>query len=146
MKPHQIKTNRKSKKRIARGNAGHGGTTAGRGTKGQGSRTSRGNLPREFEGGQTPLKMRLPKKRGFTNILRKEYQLVNVCQLSDKFKNNDKIDKDKLSVANLIKNKKGLVKILAGGEINKKIEISVDAFSSSAIKKIEKAGGKAITK
>lgn len=145
MKIHDLRISKKSKKRAGRGNAGFRGTTAGRGTKGQRSRTKRGNIPVGFEGGQTALKMRLPKSRGFRNISRKEFAIVNVSQLSDKFENNDKVNKKKLFSANLIKKENAPVKILAGGEINKKIEIEADAYSASAIKKIEKAGGKAVT-
>jgi len=145
MKPHQLKINKKSKKRAGRGNSGFRGTTAGRGTKGQKSRTKKGNIPFGFEGGQTSLKMRLPKKRGFKNIFRKEFQVVNLSQISSKFKNNDKINKKKLFSKKLIKKENAPVKILGGGEINKKIEIEADAYSVSAIKKIEKAGGKAAT-
>ena len=144
MKPHQLPKMTKNKKRIARGNAGSGGTTAGRGTKGQRSRTSRGHIPLGFEGGQTALKARLPKKKGFFPYLRKEYQVVNVDQLSTKFKDDDKIDLQKLLLNKLIKNLKSPVKILGDGEISKKLEITANAFSASAINKIKKAGGKII--
>jgi large subunit ribosomal protein L15 len=146
MNIYQLPKITKKKKRLARGNAGHGGTTAGRGTKGQRSRTSRGNIPSGFEGGQTALKARLPKKRGFFPYLRKKYQVVNIDQISAKFKDGDKIDKKELFKVHLIKNPKSLVKVLGDGQINKNIEISADAFSKSAKMKIEKNGGKVILK
>lgn len=145
MKPQELKINKKKKIRSSRGNAGRRGGTSGRGTKGQRSRTSRGNIPLAFEGGQTALKMRLPKKRGFRNILRKEYQVVNVGDISAKFKAGDKVNRENLLAANLIKKKNAPLKILGNGEINKKLEITADGFSSSAAKKIEKAGGKVIS-
>jgi large subunit ribosomal protein L15 len=146
MKPHELPKIKKAKKRLARGNAGKGGTTAGRGTKGQRARTSKGNIPFGFEGGQTPLKARLPQKKGFFPYLRKEFQIVNLSQISPKFKKGDKIDKEKLLKTGLIKSLKMPVKILAGGEIDKNLEIKADAFSASAIEKIEKADGKVIRK
>lgn len=146
MKSHQLPKLNKKAKRLGRGNASGLGTTSGRGTKGQRSRTSRGNIPRGFEGGQTALKARLPKKRGFRNFKRVEYQIVNLDSISKKFKTGAKVDKKSLLANNLIKNLSQPVKILGKGDIDKKIEVSADAFSASAKDKITKAGGKTIFK
>lgn len=144
MKPHQLSKISGKKKRLGRGNSGKGGTTAGRGTKGQRSRTSRGNIPSSFEGGQTALKARLPKKRGFHPHVRVEFQVINLRNITAKFKENDLVDKEKLLKANLIKDIKRPVKVLGDGEIDKKMEIKANSFSASAKTKIEKAGGKAV--
>lgn len=143
MKAHQVVSiKEKEKRRIARGNAAGRGTTAGRGTKGQRSRTKRGNIPTGFEGGQMPIKMRIPKKKGFRSFKRKEFQVVNVGQLSDKFKDGDKIDQKKLLSSNLIKDIKKPVKILGDGKITKNLEVIANSFSKNAIKKIKAANGK----
>jgi len=128
----------KGKKRIGRGNASGWGRTAGRGNKGYKSRSgSKSKL--HFEGGQTPLMRRLPK-RGFSNYhFKKEFQIVNLNQLADI--SVDSIDFEVLYNHGVINKKMIPVKILGNGEIEKKIEITADAFSQSAIEKIEKAGG-----
>tara|TARA_B100001123_G_C15018293_1_gene910469 strand:+ start:343 stop:783 length:441 start_codon:yes stop_codon:yes gene_type:complete len=128
-------------KRIGRGNASGWGRTAGRGMNGYKSRSgSKAKL--HFEGGQTPLSRRLPK-RGFSNYpFMKKFQIVNLEQLSNLDLN--KIDFEIL-YSNGIINKKNLpVKILGNGELKAGIEITADAFSQSAISKIEKSGGKVI--
>ena len=128
-------------KRIGRGNASGWGRTAGRGMNGYKSRSgSKAKL--HFEGGQTPLSRRLPK-RGFSNYpFMKKFQIVNLEQLSNLDLN--KIDFEIL-YSNGIINKKNLpVKILGNGELKAEIEITADAFSQSAISKIEKSGGKVI--
>ncbi len=132
---------RKNRKRIGRGQgSGHGGTS-GRGHKGYHSRA--GSKRRiGFEGGQTPLQRQLPK-RGFTNIFKKEFQVINLKDL-DKIKRFKKIDPDVLYQNRLIRKKNQPVKILGDGEINREIEISVHAFSKSAKEKIEAAQGRII--
>ncbi|MEW6103044.1 MAG: 50S ribosomal protein L15 [bacterium] len=130
----------KKRKRLGRGEAsGHGGTST-KGTKGQLAR--KGGKQPGFEGGQTPLKMRLPK-RGFYNPFRKEYQIVNIQSLS-RFPENTEITKELLYKENLIKDVKKPVKILASGEISIPLTINVDAISKSAASKIEASGGKVI--
>lgn len=128
----------KGKKRIGRGNASGWGRTAGRGNKGYKSRSgSKSKL--HFEGGQTPLMRRLPK-RGFSNYhFKKEFQIVNLDQLANI--NTESIDFEVLYNHGVINKKMIPVKILGNGEIKKKIEITAEAFSQSAIEKIEKAGG-----
>ena len=128
-------------KRIGRGNASGWGRTAGRGMNGYKSRSgSKSKL--HFEGGQTPLSRRLPK-RGFSNYpFMKKFQIVNLEQLTKL--ELAKIDFDVLYENGLVNKKNLPVKILGNGDISNEIEITADAFSQSAITKIEKSGGKVI--
>lgn len=137
-KPESIKR----RKRVGCGPGSGNGKTAGRGQKGQMSRSgSRHRIG--FEGGQMPLQRRVPK-RGFNNIFKKEYQLINVSQLE---KLNPGIaDAAALLKAGLIKHEDKLIKILGNGEITKAITVSADVFSKSAQEKIEKAGGKIVVR
>ena len=132
---------KKARKRIGRGNASGHGTTAGRGTKGQLSRSG-GGKGAGFEGGQQPLAMRLPKLPGFTNRNRVEYAPVNVSRLEEKFADGDTVDTASLIAAGIIKREYELVKVLGNGEITKKLTVKVDKVSASAEAKIEAAGGK----
>ena len=132
---------KKARKRIGRGNASGHGTTAGRGTKGQLSRSG-GGKGAGFEGGQQPLAMRLPKLPGFTNRNRVEYTPVNVSRLEEKFADGDTVDTASLIAAGIIKREYELVKVLGNGEITKKLTVKVDMVSASAKAKIEAAGGK----
>jgi len=129
----------KKKKRLGRGRASGLGKTSGRGHKGQRSRAGSGVKP-GFEGGQMPLQRRLPK-RGFTNIFRVENRSVNIGVIAGIFNAGDTIDPVALLEKGLIKGKKGPVKILGSGEITIPLTIKANAFSSSAITKIEAAGG-----
>ncbi len=123
MKLHQLSiTKQKKKIRLGRGNAGKGGTTAGRGTKGQKSRSGY-NLPKRFEGGQTSLIQKLPKVKGFKSIKNKP-QIVKISQLDKVFSPDDKINSTLLYKKGLVENKKKQVKILADKKINKKLNIS----------------------
>ena len=128
-------------KRIGRGNASGQGRTAGKGHKGYQSRS--GTKERfHFEGGQTPLMRRLPK-RGFSNYgFRKEVQIVNLHRISNL--ELDKINPEILVEKGIIKYGKISLKILGEGNIDKPIEVTAHMFSKSAVEKIEKAGGKAI--
>ncbi|MFH0810579.1 MAG: 50S ribosomal protein L15 [Pseudomonadota bacterium] len=129
---------RTSRKRVGRG-AGSGlGKTSGRGHKGQGSRSGGPKGP-GFEGGQMPLQRRIPK-RGFNNIFRVEYAVVNVRDLAA-FEVGSVIDTHALKLAGLIK-KDGLVKVLGQGEIEHALTLKVAAASKSAREKIERAGGR----
>tara|TARA_Y100001970_G_scaffold278386_1_gene384000 strand:+ start:213 stop:653 length:441 start_codon:yes stop_codon:yes gene_type:complete len=133
----------KKSKRIGRGNASGQGRTSGKGHKGYQSRSGTKNRF-HFEGGQTPLMRRLPK-RGFSNYgFRKEVQIVNLEKLISL--GLEKIDNDVLYDKGIINNLDLPVKILANGKVDKPIEITADMFSKSSIEKIEKAGGKAIYK
>ncbi len=143
MKLHDLKPPRgakKKRKRLARGDAGRGGTYAGRGRKGQKSRSG-GNLPHYFEGGQLPLVRRLPYKRGFTNIWRTEYTPINVDQLEERFAAGSMVSPLTLVAAGLIKRRDELVKILGRGELETELTVRAHAFSKSARAKIEAAGG-----
>lgn len=134
---------RKRRKRVARGNAGKGGTYAGRGRKGQGARSG-GTKGAYFEGGQLPLVRRLPFKRGFVNIFRVPYRTVNTGRLEEAFEAGDEITTEVLLDRGLIKKGKGPVKILGQGDLTKAITVQAHAFSAGARQKIEAAGGQAV--
>lgn len=131
----------KARKRIGRGNASGHGTTAGRGTKGQLSRSG-GGKGAGFEGGQQPLAMRLPKLPGFINHNRIEYVPVNVSRLDAVFADGDVVDSESLVAKGVIKHDYIPVKVLGDGEITKKLTVRVDKVSATAQSKIEAAGGK----
>lgn len=132
---------RKNRKRIGRGNSSGHGTTAGRGTKGQLSRSG-GGKGAGFEGGQQPLAMRLPKLPGFTNHSRVEYAPVNVSRLEALFEAGAVVDADALVEKGVIKSNFIPVKVLGDGELTKALTVKVDKVSASAQAKIEAAGGK----
>jgi large subunit ribosomal protein L15 len=128
--------------RKGRGPGSGNGKTAGKGHKGQNSRAGGGVRP-GFEGGQLPLYMRLPK-RGFKNfVFKKEYAIVNLKTLEDKFNDGDVITAEMLLETRVIRKKLDGVKILANGELTKKFNVKADAFSENAKNKIESIGGKA---
>ncbi len=131
----------KARKRIGRGSSSGHGTTAGRGTKGQLSRSG-GGKGKGFEGGQQPLAMRLPKLPGFKNRNRIEYAPVNVSRLESLFEDGDTVDTEALVAKGVIKHDYIPVKVLGDGELTKKLTVSVDKVSASAKAKIEAAGGK----
>ena len=131
---------RKTRKRVGRGTSSGTGKTAGRGQKGQGARSGGGKKP-GFEGGQTPLFMRLPK-RGFTNFNRKEYAIVNVASLNG-FEDGTEVTPELLIECGLVKKELDGIKILGEGELEKKLSVKANKFSKSAIATIEQAGGKA---
>ena len=132
---------KKKRKRIGRGNSSGHGTTAGRGTKGQLSRSG-GGKGAGFEGGQNPLAMRLPKLPGFKNPNRVEYAPVNLDRLEAKFEAGDVVDGASLEAKGIIKKASTPVKVLGDGELTKALTVKVDKVSASAQKKIEAAGGK----
>ena len=132
---------RKNRKRIGRGNSSGHGTTAGRGTKGQLSRSG-GGKGKGFEGGQQPLAMRLPKLPGFINHNRVEYAPVNLSRLDALYSDGETVDGASLVEKGVIKREYQLVKVLGDGELNKKLIVKVDKVSASAQAKIEAAGGK----
>jgi len=134
-----LKGSRKPKKRVGRGpGSGHGKTSC-RGHKGQKSRSG-GSVAPGFEGGQMPLQRRLPK-RGFTNIFKKKYTLINITDLSI-FDPNATLDIETLKDAGLVGNAKDGVKLLGDGEISHPLVIKVHKASKTAREKIEAAGGK----
>ena len=130
-----------SRKRVGRGNSGKGGTYAGRGLNGQGSRSG-GTKGAGFEGGQTPLAMRLPKLPGFVSPRRIEFTPINVSTLEERFEADAVVDGAALKAARLVKSVDEPVKVLGNGEITKKLTVKVDKVSASAKAKIEAAGGK----
>jgi large subunit ribosomal protein L15 len=141
MKLHHLKPAdgaKKDRKRVGRGRAGVRGKTAGRGTKGTGARK---NVPAWFEGGQMPLQRRVPKLKGFTNVNRVEYAVVNVEVLS-KYYERGEVTPDALAAHGLVH--KGMpVKILARGDLGHALTVKAHAFSAAAKAKIEQAGGRA---
>jgi len=142
MKLHELQYNegsRKTKKRLGRGTSSGTGKTSGKGSKGQLARSGGGKKP-GFEGGQTPLFMRLPK-RGFTNYTRVEYAIVNVQDLN-KFRKGSIVTPEKLKNAGLVKKMKDGIKILGDGKLEKNLTVKANKFSKSAVEAIESAGGK----
>jgi large subunit ribosomal protein L15 len=125
-----------AKIRVGRGD-GSKGKTAGRGTKGTGARD---RLPENFEGGQMPLHMRVPKLRGFSNPFRVEYQVVNLARLGELFPSGGAIGVDDLVASGAVRAGQP-VKILGNGEISVAVQVSAHAFSASAREKIAAAGG-----
>lgn len=142
MKLHELQYTegaRKTRKRVGRGTSFGTGKTAGRGQKGQGARSGGGKKP-GFEGGQTPLFMRLPK-RGFTNFNKLEYAIVNLDQLNT-FEAGTVVCPKALKEAGLIKKELDGVKVLGNGTLEKAITVKAHKFSKSALAAIEAAGGK----
>ncbi len=145
MRLHDLKPAPGSKKQPKRLGQGHGsgtGTYAGRGLKGQKARSG-GGVRRGFEGGQLPLIRRMPRKRGFTNIFRVEYQIVKIGQL-ERFEANAEITPDLLEVVGLIDDRKDPIKVLGDGTLSKSLTVRADKFSTSAAEKIQAVGGKAL--
>lgn len=132
-----ILSSHKKPKRVGRGIAAGQGKTAGRGTKGQKSRTGSSRKP-GFEGGQNPLIKRIPKLRGFTSK-RVPFEVVYTGQIN--LITDSVIDNNSLSKANLVTNPNTNVKLIIKGDINKKLTVQLQAASLAAIKSIEKAGG-----
>lgn len=132
---------RHTRKRVGRGTGSGHGKTSGRGSKGQNSRSGGGVRP-GFEGGQTPLFKRLPK-RGFTNVNRKEYAVVNIADLNcDCFKEGSKVTPEALAKAGLISKNVKNIKVLGNGKLEKNLIVCAHKFSKSAEKGIVDAGGK----
>ncbi len=132
---------KKSRKRVGRGDGSGHGTYSGRGCKGQKSRAGYKMRP-GFEGGQLPLIKRLPQKRGFTNIFRTEYSVVNINKLN-MFETGSEVTPERLVSAGVVKSLRHPIKILAEGDINYPLSVKANKFSAAAKAKIEAAGGKA---
>lgn len=142
MKLHELspaKGSRRPRKRVGRGQGAGQGKTSGRGQKGQGSRSSVG-LPTGFEGGQMPLKQRLPKLRGFHNRWRHEYVVVNLGKLV-RFEKGTVVDPDVLTEAGLIPRASSPVKVLAAGRLRHALTLRVHRISAAARTAVESAGG-----
>ena len=127
-----------AKTRVGRGE-GSKGKTAGRGTKGTGARK---NVPQNFEGGQMPIHMRLPKLKGFKNPFRVEYQVVNVGRIAELFPQGGDVSVADLVDAGAVRDG-NLVKVLGNGDVSVALNVTADAFSGSASSKLEAAGGSA---
>lgn len=141
MKLHELKPaegSRKVRNRVGRGIGSGNGKTAGKGHKGQNARSG-GGVRLGFEGGQTPLFRRLPK-RGFTNINRKEFAIVNLSTLN-RFEDGTEVTPELLLETGVISKLNDGVKILASGAVEKKLTVKAHKFSSSAREAIEAAGG-----
>ena len=141
MKLHELKPaegSRSSRKRIGRGIGSGTGKTAGKGHKGQNARSGGGVRP-GFEGGQNPLFRRLPK-RGFTNINRKDYTVVNV-EVLNRFDEGTEITPALLIESGVVSNERSGIKILGNGSLEKKLTVKAHKFSGSAKEAIEAAGG-----
>jgi len=130
---------RKSRKRVGRGESSGWGKTSGKGHKGINARSGGGVRP-GYEGGQMPLHRRLPK-RGFTNIFKKSYAVVNIRDLN-RFASGALVDRDALVTAGVLNDKTRPVKLLGQGEISVSLDVKLAAVSESARKKVEAAGGK----
>lgn len=146
MKLHELTPAPGSTKDVFRKGRGHGsgnGKTAGKGHKGQKARSGGGVRP-GFEGGQMPLQRRIPK-RGFNNIFATKYTAINV-EMLNKFEDGATVDTEAILKAGIVKNAQDGIKILGRGELTKKLNVSVAAYSASAKQKIEEAGGKAEVK
>ena len=142
MKLHELHAkaeSRKSRKRVGRGPSSGMGKTSGRGHKGQKARSGGGVRP-GFEGGQMPLFQRLPK-RGFTNVHRKEYAIVNLETLN-RFEDGTEVTPELLLKEGVVRKMKAGIKVLANGTIDKKVTVKAHKFSAAAKEAIEAAGGK----
>ncbi|MDN6838894.1 MAG: 50S ribosomal protein L15 [Tetragenococcus halophilus] len=141
MKLHELesaKGSRQVRNRVGRGSSSGNGKTAGRGQKGQKARSG-GGTRLGFEGGQTELFRRLPK-RGFTNVNRKEYAIINLDLLNN-FEDGTEVTPAVLAEAGFVKNQKAGIKVLGNGELTKKLTVKAAKFSKAAQEAIEAAGG-----
>ncbi len=132
---------KKDRKRVGRGDGSGSGTYSGRGCKGQKSRSGFRMRP-GFEGGQLPIIKRLPRKRGFVNVFRKEYSVVKLGALNI-FETGSEVTPEKLVASGVVKSLRWPIKILADGDINHPLTVKADKFSTAAKTKLEAAGGKA---
>lgn len=136
------KGNSFKKRRVARGIGSGMGKTATRGTKGQ---KARRQVHPNFEGGQTPIQRRLPVKKGFTNVNHKEYSVVNLDDLQKLFEAGAEVTPEALYKSGIVSKKKDGVKILAFGQLDKKLTVRAHKFSKAALEAITSKGGEAIT-
>lgn len=133
----------KKKRIVGRGSSSGRGTTAGRGNKGQQSRSG-GKIYVGFEGGQMPLYRRIAK-RGFSNYpFRKEYEVINLCEIETRYENGETVNRESMIKKGLLKKVSSMIKILGDGDLTKKLTVDVEKVSSSAKDKIVKAGGSVV--
>ena len=143
MKQHELKPSPRSRtrrQRIGRGDGSGRGSYSGRGMKGQKSRSGGGVRP-NFEGGQLPMTKRLPMLRGFTNIFRTDYAVVNLSTLEERFESGADVTPEAMVHAGILRNLKMPIKILAHGEITKSLTVSAHRFSTQAKVQLQSAGG-----
>ncbi len=132
-----------SKKRVGRGSSSGLGSTAGRGNKGQQSRSG-GKVYVGCEGGQMPLYRRIAR-RGFSNYwFKKEYEIVNLVDIESRFNDGETVNRESLVMKGLVKKQEALIKVLGNGDLTKKLTVDVDKVSASAKEKIEKVGGSVV--
>ncbi|MCQ2981248.1 MAG: 50S ribosomal protein L15 [Treponemataceae bacterium] len=132
-----------SKKRVGRGSSSGLGSTAGRGNKGQQSRSG-GKVYVGFEGGQMPLYRRIAR-RGFSNYwFKKEFSIVNLVDIEARFNDGETVNRESLVMKGLVKKQESLIKVLGNGDLTKKLTVDVDKVSASAKEKIEKVGGSVV--
>ena len=131
---------RKSRKRRGRGNGSGRGNYSGRGMKGQGARSGPGPNP-GFEGGQLPLIRRLPTKRGFTNIFRTDYAVVNLAGLEERFEAGAHVTPEQMAHVGLVRSLKLPIKVLGDGEVTKPLMVEAHRFSATARERLLEAGG-----
>jgi large subunit ribosomal protein L15 len=145
LKVHHLRPapgSKSAKIRVGRGEGGRRGKTAGRGTKGS---QARYQVPAGFEGGQMPIHMRLPKLKGFRNLFRVEFQVVNVAKLAELFPNGGTVSLEAMIEAGAVR-KGAPVKVLGTGDLGGvKLDVTANAFSASAAEKIAAAGGSVTT-
>ncbi len=144
MKLHELQPSpgsQRARKRVGRGTGSGHGKTAGRGTKGQGARTSV-NVPSNFEGGQTRLAMRVPKLRGFHNRWKRAFAVINLTRLN-RFENGSEVTPERLVEAGIVNDVANGIKVLGSGDLARKLTVHAHRFSSGARRKIEAAGGSA---
>ncbi len=134
---------RRNRKRVGRGNGSGSGTYSGRGMKGQKARAG-GGVRRGFEGGQLPVIRRLPTQRGFTNIFKKEYSVVNLDSIEEKLPEESEVTPEVMKEARLIRGLSLPVKVLGRGEVDRAITVLAHKFSTEARRKIEAAGGQVV--
>ena len=142
MKQHELRSPkgaRRTRKRLGRGN-GSKGNYSGKGMKGQQSRSGV-NMRPGFEGGQIPMVLKLPTRRGFTNIFRTDYAVVNLSTLEECFENGADVTPEAMVHAGILRNLKMPIKILAHGEITKSLTVSAHRFSAQAKVQLQSAGG-----
>jgi large subunit ribosomal protein L15 len=131
---------RKGRKRRGRGNGSGRGNYSGRGMKGQGARSGPGPNP-GFEGGQLPLIRRLPTKRGFTNIFRVDYTVVNLAGLEERFEPGEHVTPERMVQSGLVRSLKLPIKVLGEGEMSKALTVVANRFSVRARERLLEAGG-----
>ena len=143
VKQHDVRAPKgahKRRQRVGRGNGSGRGNYSGRGMKGAGARSGPGTTP-GFEGGQLPLVRRLPTRRGFTNIFRTDYAVVNLFGLEERFETGDQVTPERMVQVGLVRNLNLPIKVLGDGEVTKALAVTAQRFSAKASERLVAAGG-----